>query len=65
MGIPVMYTPDRGVGSRLDGGVQAADRGFVSLRLVDLSWIPGGTLFRELHPTSEMASQNDQNKAKL
>ena len=34
------------------------------LGLVDLSRIPSGTFFREVHPGSEMASQNDQNKAK-
>ena len=34
------------------------------LDLVDLSRIPSGTFFREVHPGSEMASQNDQNKAK-
>ena len=31
------------------------------LGLVDLSRIPSGTFFREVHPGSEMASQNDQN----
>ena len=34
------------------------------LGLVDLSRVPCGTFFREVHPGSEMASQNDQNKAK-
>ena len=34
------------------------------LGLVDLSRIPIGIFFREVHPGSEMASQNDQNKAK-
>ena len=34
------------------------------LGLVDLSRIPSGAFFREVHPGSEMASQNDQNKAK-
>ena len=34
------------------------------LGLVDLSRIPSGTFFREVHPGSEMASQTDQNKAK-
>ena len=29
------------------------------LGLVDLSRIPNGTFFREVHPGSEMASQND------
>ena len=38
--------------------------GRVLLGLVDLSRIPCGTFFREVHPGSEMASQNDQNKAK-
>ena len=36
----------------------------ISLGLVDLSRIPSGLFFREVHPGSEMASQNDQNKAK-
>ena len=36
----------------------------ISLGLVDLSRIQSGTFFREVHPGSEMASQNDQNKAK-
>ena len=36
----------------------------ISLGLVDLSRTPCGTFFREVHPGSEMASQNDQNKAK-
>ena len=36
----------------------------ISLGLVDLSRTPSGTFFREVHPGSEMASQNDQNKAK-
>ena len=36
----------------------------ISLGLVDLSRTPIGTFFREVHPGSEMASQNDQNKAK-
>ena len=31
------------------------------LGLVDLSRIPSGACFREVHPGSEMASQNDQN----
>ena len=36
------------------------------LGLVDLSRIPSGTFFfREVHPGSEMASQNNQNKAEL
>ena len=36
-----------------------------SVALVDLSRISSGTFFREVHPGSEeMASQNDQNKAK-
>ena len=36
----------------------------ISLGLVDLSRTPSGFFFREVHPGSEMASQNDQNKAK-
>ena len=36
----------------------------ISLALVDLSRIPSGTFFREVNLGSEMASQNDQNKAK-
>ena len=35
------------------------------LDLVDLSRIPSGLFIREVHPGSEMASQNDQNKAKI
>ena len=31
-----------------------------SLRLVDLSRIPSGTFFREVHPGSEMTRQNHQ-----
>ena len=34
------------------------------LGLVDFSRIPSGTFIREVHPGSEMASQNNQNKAK-
>ena len=37
---------------------------WISLGLVDLSRTPSGTFFWEVHPGSEMASQNDQNKAK-
>ena len=37
---------------------------WISLGLVDLSRTPIGTFFWEVHPGSEMASQNDQNKAK-
>ena len=36
----------------------------ISLGLVDLSRTPSGFFFREVHPGSEMASQNDQNMAK-
>ena len=32
--------------------------------IVDLNKTASGTFFREVHPGSEMASQNDQNKAK-
>ena len=36
----------------------------VRFRLADISWTPSGTFFfREVHPASETASQNDQNKA--
>ena len=31
------------------------------LGLVDLSRIPSGTFFREVHPVSEMTGQNGQN----
>ncbi len=37
----------------------------ISLGPVDLSRIPSGAFFREDYLGSEMASQNDQNKAKL
>ena len=40
-------------------------RSRISLGLVDLSRTPSGTFFREAHPGSEMASQNDQNKANM
>ena len=56
-------TPGRGFFYRLHLGLFGGQTR-LRLRLVDLSRIPDGTFFRELHPASEMASQNDQNKAK-
>ena len=38
--------------------------GAADFALVDLSRIPNGIFFREVNPGSEMASQNDQDKAK-
>ena len=51
------HTPDRGFFlSREDGIVLKKPR--VWLRLVDLSQIPIGTFFREVHPDPEVACQN-------
>ena len=45
-------------------GVISAKPARGSLGLVDSSRVHMGAFFREVHPGSEMASQNDQNKAK-
>ena len=51
--------------SRIIRVVLVGSCGFRSVSLiVDLSRIPIGIFFREVHPDSEVASQNDQNKAK-
>ena len=57
---------ETGGGRRLNGAFMVLlwEKLRIELGLVDLSRISSGTFFREVHPGSGMASQNDQNKAK-
>ena len=58
------HRPTEGADSPGHTNVSSWGKLRISLGLVDLSRTPSGTFFREVHPGSEMASQNDQNKAK-
>ena len=53
-------TPGQGILPR-DHGHLLYKKSRVRPRLVDLSRIPSGTFFREVHPASEMTGQNGQN----
>ena len=57
---PRTAAPDMNKNRRLNETLGGELR--ISLGLVDLSRTPAGTFFREVHPGSEMAGQNDQNE---